>query len=530
MRAVGTVASTVGVDAIHEVVVVIPVVILLFYGAVHEGRIGLGGAGLLAKCAGREKFGDVLVALVVRDEAAGGERFLGRPVERLSRGEEIDEREAVFLRDGSDGGGVEGEVGVFFFAVGQVTFRGLIFEGDRRDEHDAGCGRAVVGFAQRVLDPSRELGFEIGDLGRAVERFVVAEEREEGVGLEVGEPLVRRGEEALAFVDFEAGIKFLRAGEGPLRRARGMRTEAGCVADMTQIAEKQIVLRVTQGQLRLDAVVVNIALGEAVADENDALALARRRDDLRTRGGGGGRFGFHAVGRIDGLRRRRGPRLLARFLLGGVLGLGGRRSVGFYLGLGCDDGCRRDDGSGFLRLFGFRFRVWGRWRWRTGSGNRAREAGVGRGFDGRDVAAVAERARFVGADERHVEIGFDGGLQAQRPERCVHQHATVAVVEEILGGTVKRGEDAAGFAGGAFISAGPLGGHRRLGGVGRGIGSHAVERLGHGENLAVGGFAHVAALVGPDGFHAAQNRMGGERGDDVDAGALRVVLAVVADP
>ena len=305
----------------------------------------------------------MLVALVVGDEAAGGERFLGGPVERLSRGEEIDERETVFLRDGGDGGGVEGEVGVFFFAVGQVAFRGLIFEGDRRDEHDAGRSRAVVGFAQRVLDPGRELGFEIGDLGRAFERFVVAEEREEGVGLEVGEPLVRSGEEALAFVDVEAGIKFLRARERPLGRARGMRTEAGRVADMTQIAEKQIVLRVTQGQFRLDAVVVNIALGEAVADENDALALARRRDDLRTRGGRGGRFGFHAVGRIHGLRRRRGPRLLGGFLLGGVLGLGGRRGVGFYAGLGCDAGCRRDDRSGFRCLRGFRFRVRRRGWW-----------------------------------------------------------------------------------------------------------------------------------------------------------------------
>ena len=245
LRAVGAVTPAVGVNTVNQVIVIIPKVVFLFHRAVHEGGVGFRDDGLGAKSAVGEEPGEVAIAVVIRDEAFGGERLAGEGVERLHRVENVDEREAVFLGDGRDGGGVELEVGVLFGAVGQVTQGGLVLVGDGRDEHDPGSSLAVVGFAQRVHHPGIEFGLEVGDLGRTVEGFIVAEERDEGVGFEVREPLVRRGEKALPFVDIEFGMEFLSARKRPLRGARGMGPETGRVADMAQVAEKQLVLGVT---------------------------------------------------------------------------------------------------------------------------------------------------------------------------------------------------------------------------------------------------------------------------------------------
>ena len=66
---------------------------------------------------------------------------------------------------------------------------------------------------------SVELGFEIADFGGAVEGFVVAEEADDGVSLQMREPLIRRGEEALAVVDGLVWMELFSAREGPLRGA-----------------------------------------------------------------------------------------------------------------------------------------------------------------------------------------------------------------------------------------------------------------------------------------------------------------------
>jgi hypothetical protein len=83
-----------------------------------------------------------------------------------------------------------------------------------------------------------------------------------------------------------------------------MRTEAGRVADVAHVAEKSSPFRVTQVQLGLDAAVVDIALGQAVADQHDALAFGRRGDRLRARGGGGGGSAFGAWGGVSALGAR----------------------------------------------------------------------------------------------------------------------------------------------------------------------------------------------------------------------------------
>ena len=162
--------------------------------------------------------------------------------------------------------------------------------------------------------------------------------------------------------------------------------------------------------------------------------------------------------------------------------------------------------------------------------NRTFEALIHLGFDAHSVSLVAKSVRLERACERDVQVGFDRVLQAQRPEATVHQQTPIAFVRDVFRRAVKRREHAAHFARGGFVSARPLGRLRRLRGIGGRLGGHAVQWLGHRENLAVDGFPHVGAHLHPNILHAAQNRMLILVLDDRDARALLVIRAVVTDP
>ena len=299
LRAEGVVALAVGVDAVEDRVVGIPHGVLHLHGAVHQGLVSLGGT-----CRGTvesvgDEFGDLAVAEVGRGEAVDGVRRLALAVSREGGVEEVDVGEAVLLGDALHGGGVELEVGVFLGAVRQITRGGQILEGDRRDEHQARGALAVVGLGQRVDDESVDLGFVVGGAARAIEGFVVAEERDDGVGLEVEEPLVGRGEETFAVMLGVFGMELLGTREGPLAGARGVRTERRGVAGAAHVADDEVLLREAELELGLEAAVVGVALGEAVTDEDDTFAGGGRGDLLAA----GGRRGRGVLGR--GVRGRR---------------------------------------------------------------------------------------------------------------------------------------------------------------------------------------------------------------------------------
>ena len=121
-----------------------------------------------------------------------------------------------------------------------------------------------------MRDEGVDFGFVIGGAARAIEGFVVTEERDDRVGLEVEKPLVRRGEKSLAVMLGIFGVELVGAGEGPLTSAGGVRAEGGGVAGAAHVAYDEVLVRKAELQLGLKATVVGVAFGKAVADEDDA--------------------------------------------------------------------------------------------------------------------------------------------------------------------------------------------------------------------------------------------------------------------
>ena len=299
LRAEGVVALAVGVDSVEDRVVGIPHVVLQLHRAVQEGFIGLGGARRGAVESVGEELGDLAVTEVGRGEAIDRVGRLSLAVGGEGGVEEVDVGDAMLLRDALHGGGVELEVGVFLGAVRQITRGGEVLEGDGRDEHEARRGLAVVGFGQGVDDEGVDFGFVVGGAAGAVEGFVITEEGDDGIGLQMKEPLVRGGEEALAVMLGVFGVKLVGAWEGPLAGARRVRTEGRGVARAAHIAHEELLLREAEMELGLEATVIGVALGEAVTDEDHALAGGGRGDLLAALGRGGRRI----LGRS--VRRRR---------------------------------------------------------------------------------------------------------------------------------------------------------------------------------------------------------------------------------
>ena len=103
------------------------------------------------------------------------------------------------------------------------------------------------------------------------------------------EPLVGRSEEALTVMLGVFGVKLLAARKSPLARAGRVRTEGRCIAGAAHITHEQRLRREAQVEFGLESAVVGVAFSEAVADEDNAFAGARRRDGLGADDGGRGR-------------------------------------------------------------------------------------------------------------------------------------------------------------------------------------------------------------------------------------------------
>ena len=115
------------------------------------------------------------------------------------------------------------------------------------------------------------------------------------------EPLVGCGIESTAEMRIQVGMEFFRAGKGPLRNAARVRAESRGVTGPAHVAHDEVQFGIAQVQFSLQAAEVHVALGQSVADEDDALAGRRFGQRLRTGRGRGDRQGGGRVGALVGV-------------------------------------------------------------------------------------------------------------------------------------------------------------------------------------------------------------------------------------
>ena len=236
-----------------------------------------------------------------------GERGLGRSVEFLGSGEEVDELHAVSLGDRGHGGRVEREILVVLSGELGVEVRGLqVFVRDRGEEDDADLALAVIG-RERLLEPGVEVGFEGIETGRAGEGLVEAPIREDHVSVEVRAGVV--GDLGLADHGGQgAGLHVEEVVEaGHFVGAVGL--HADFVAGEAEVANHDIVLREGLMDQCLEIPVVLLPVGEAAADEGDVVTLFE--GEVLGRDGGeseqGQEEGGQLAHRVVVLVKRRGP-------------------------------------------------------------------------------------------------------------------------------------------------------------------------------------------------------------------------------
>ena len=264
-------------DQLHRVLAV-------FFGGLEEGgqhqdrseqeqRVGEQAAGTVALAEDGLELdgGEGGVTGGVHVDAVESERGLGRSVELLGGGEEVDERHAIGLGDGGHGGSVEREVLVVAGGELGVEVGGLqVLMRDRGEQDDADLALAVVG-REGLLEPAVEVGLEGVEASRAGEGLVEAPVSEDHVGVEVRAGVV--GDLGLADPRGQgAGLHVEEVIEaGHFVGAMGL--HADFVAGEAEVSNHDIVLRERLMDQGLEVAVVLLPVGEAAADEGDVVTL-----------------------------------------------------------------------------------------------------------------------------------------------------------------------------------------------------------------------------------------------------------------
>ena len=134
---------TVDIELVDRAVAVVPLGGLLVNGSEERG---VDGRGCLTEEGLELHGGKGFVASVIQVDTVNRQRGLGRRVELLRRGEEVDELNLVSLGNFAEGGGVGSEVLIIAGDDGRVEVGGLeVFVGNRGEEDEADLALAVVG-------------------------------------------------------------------------------------------------------------------------------------------------------------------------------------------------------------------------------------------------------------------------------------------------------------------------------------------------------------------------------------------------
>ena len=226
---------------------------------------------------GREGF----VSGLAQEESVdrqGNSLSRGGRVELLARFEQIDKWNAVGLGDFSHRARIQDEVGVGRSGVREGGIA-MFLGGDGREEDDARRTFAGIVLGLGFLQPLVQISAELGQPFGALERFVVAEEREDHVGLHPVQPVVGRAEilRAMAHGHFIAGCG--------------------------EVAEDELVLGKLGLEECLQVAGVLHPVGQGIADEGHVIAgvqgkdrrLGDRSADEDQQGENGEEYGAHEL-------------------------------------------------------------------------------------------------------------------------------------------------------------------------------------------------------------------------------------------
>ena len=135
---------------------------------------------------------------------------------------------------------------------------------DRREQHDPRSGSTVVLLRQRVLDPLGQLLPERRQSGLARVGLVVAEEREDDVGLRV---------DAVESVLLIPADRRRLAAEPLVRRAEilGPKTRHHLIAAEAEVADDEVMLRKSRVEPGFEPAVVLQTFRQRVADDRDVI-------------------------------------------------------------------------------------------------------------------------------------------------------------------------------------------------------------------------------------------------------------------
>ena len=373
--------------------------------------------------------------------------------------EQIDVRDAKFAGRGSRRACVRLEPGVILCAARQVGCFQILMR-NRAEQHDPRGGLAVrLKRTERVYKLGKTFAVRIRLLNPCV-RFVVSKKRENDVRLDVAQNL---------------GIR-----RNPLASWQRINP----VSAHAHVADSDLLLLQCSLQNCFKPSVLVHPVGKRVPNERDGVTFLKC-EFL-------GRRSVSAVRALSGLTSIRSTRL--RMV---VCGLGSLRITN-----------RRSRLRGILRLLGLRFARLRR-RHIVVSGDRRRQVSVDSGLDAFRMASASERVRLVRTDKTDVRVGFDLLLQTNRPVHRVHKHPAVSRIQDVLGGAIKARKDTRFDTVFRRVSPRPFAGHRFFGVVRWSSRFHAVERLGHRQDVPVlGGLRRVAARLDVNIADTAQDRVG----------------------
>ena len=150
----------------------LPIPVLVLDGGGDGGELTLRGAGGEK---GGQLSGQQFLPGRLEDEAIAGQRSLGRTIELLALGEEVQTDQTTGRGDFLDGLGVKGEVRIKGLGGFSPLGGRPLIQSQGRNQHHLRGGLTVVLLTRGMLEPAFEVGPEGGHSGGALEGLGITE-------------------------------------------------------------------------------------------------------------------------------------------------------------------------------------------------------------------------------------------------------------------------------------------------------------------------------------------------------------------